>query len=72
MRSWPLLLALLVALTSGNGQTIWVNPDQVVSVHAVTKTLWHPGCRTDLLTSFGRLCVQQEPEDVVSKLGGSK
>ena len=66
-----LLLLALVAFTSPLGLKVWVEPSNVAIVRSPA-----PGVclgTTEIVTAGGTsICVQEQPADVVSKLGGLK
>jgi hypothetical protein len=63
---------VLVELQGTGGQTVWVNPDQVISVrrpHGIPQGHWPEGTRCVVLTSDGKFFTTAENcEQVRQKL----
>lgn len=71
----PLLLGF-VLFTSPNGQTVWIEPSQVVAVQACRpypKDACAPNAKAQIVTLGGNIYVADPAADVIAKLtdGGS-
>lgn len=58
----------LITLTGLDGQTIYVNPAEVVSIRAPTSDLLHEGVKCSLQTADGRLVNVVNTCDEIHKL----
>lgn len=68
----PLLLGF-VLLTSPNGQTVWIEPSQVVAVQACLpypKDQCPHGAHAQVVTLGGNIYVADPASDVAAKLAG--
>ena len=70
----PMVLAFaLIALHGLDGQTIYVNPETIVSARAPTSDLIHPDVKCTLQMSDGKLINVADPcEDVLRQIGKSE
>lgn len=70
----PILLVFsLVCLTSPDGFAVWLNKDQIVSVHRPVDGECSPAAKSRIgLGNGNAVCVQEERSTIVKKVDGAK